>query len=99
MATLDEDDVKQIEEIINNIIRKNRIAEHIREGKKGQKERRFRLSRLKKEYGLALFAAGLPLLFAGLVLLNNRNVSADWAFIIGGSFVAIVGFLVIALAK
>lgn len=39
MATLDEDDVKQVEGIINNNIHRNRTAENIREGKKEHKER------------------------------------------------------------
>jgi hypothetical protein len=99
MATLDGDDVKQIEEIINNIIRKNRIAEHIREGKKEQKERPIRRIRLSKEYGLALFAAGSPLLFAGIWSLIFPNISTDWALFISGGIVAILGFLFLAFAK
>jgi hypothetical protein len=99
MATLDQDDVKQIEQIIDNIIHKNRIAEHIREGKKEQKERPLRRIRIAKEYGLALFAAGLPLLAGGLVLLSSRNMSTDLAFTIGGSFVSFLGYLFMVLPK
>ena len=99
MATLDKDDVKQIEELVNNIIRKNTIAEHIREGKKEQKERSFRHLRIRKEYGLALFAAGFPLFSAGLLLLFFPQYSTEWAFIVGGSVVALSGYLFIALAK
>jgi len=99
MATLDADDVKQIEETINNIIRKNRIAEHIRNGKKEQKERPIRRIRSAREYGLALFAAGLPLLFAGMWSIGFPNISTDWALFISGSIVAISGFLFLAFAK
>jgi hypothetical protein len=100
MATLDNDDIKQIENVVNEIIRKNRISEHIRDGKKEQKERLFRRIRFPKEYGLALFSAGLPLLFAGLVLIIYRNhINSDGAFIIGGSAVSLFGYLFMVFGK
>jgi hypothetical protein len=99
VATLDNEDIQQIEEVINKIINKSKKGEHIREGKKERQEKVTDRIHLIKDYGLALWAAGLPLFFAGIVLVSNHKISVDLALLIGGISVTVFGFLCMSFAK
>jgi uncharacterized membrane protein YjjP (DUF1212 family) len=99
MATLDNDDITKLEDLIDSIVHKHMVTEHRREGQKEGTEKKLKRLRLPKEYGLALFSAGLPLLFAGLNLRFSPGMSTDTAFIWGGVVVAIAGLVFMVCSK